>query len=448
MDHRETVANKTMALNVAVYILNCTDVLINDVAIVESNGTGLSLYDTNGTVNIENSIFSSNSARNTSGSDKTGDGGVALHIEFTICPPGIVRNCSCYNTRNKHSVYTIKNCTFSKNIAYNQEHGNQFIPPSLSQVIPRLGKGGGIYLTISVDSAHNIFVLENCKFVNNSASDGGSGMFVELLDSVQNNTILLKNVSFSDNRCLNFGSAGGGLVLAAMFYAKILNNSNNSFSCSYCSFVHNTADMGGGVAIYATKDLTNFYFRTKITFSMCNWIGNVAAMGAAVFATPGLWDYTREGFLPVPQFTDSEFISNSGVQRFHSLGKLNATSLGYGAVFCNEFKISFRGSIIFMDNKGSALYLSNSVLEVFEKCHITFSNNTAQNGGAVVIHGSSAIRTLKDSIISFSRNHALYRGGAMYVEFNAALEPTYHNCFVQSGGGRGVYKIKCFLHFQ
>ena len=440
-DSTSVVSNKTLALNVAVYILNCTDVLINDVAIVESNGTGLSLYDTNGTVNIENSIFSNNSA-------KTGDGGGALHIEFTICTPGIVRNCRHHKTRNKYSVYIIRNCTFLKNNANDQEHINQFIPPSLSQVIPRLGKGGGIYLTISVDSAHNIFVFDNCKFDNNLASDGGSGMFVELLDSVQNNTILLKNISFSNNICLDFGSAGGGLVLAAMFYAKKRNHSNNTFSCSHCSFVNNTAYMGGGVAIYATKDLANSSVLTKIAFSMCNWTRNVAAMGAAVFATPGLWDYTKEGFLPVPQFTDSEFVSNTGVQKFHSLGKLNATSLGYGAVFCNEFKISFRGSIIFMDNKGSALYLSNSVLEVFEKCYITFSNNTAQNGGAVVMHGSSAIRTLKDSIISFSRNHALNRGGAMYVEFHAALEPAYHNCFVQSGGEKEYTKSSASFIFN
>ena len=129
-DSTSVVSNKTLALNVAVYILNCTDVLINDVAIVESNGTGLSLYDTNGTVNIENSIFSNNS-------DKTGDGGGALHIEFTICTPGIVRNCHRQKTRNQYSVYIIRNYTFSNNIAYDQEHNNQFIPPSFSQVIPR-----------------------------------------------------------------------------------------------------------------------------------------------------------------------------------------------------------------------------------------------------------------------------------------------------------------------
>ena len=415
-------------LNVAVYILNCTDVFIDGVVIVDSNGTGLSLYDTNGTVRITDSIFS----HNTAGRYKTAEGGGGLHIEFTICTPGVVRDCSGHKGRNKNSNYAISNCTFSNNTAYTRRK-NIFISPSPYQALPTLGKGGGVYLSIASYSAYNTFTVDNCTFQYNSASFGGGGILSEYLHSVQNNAIIFKHVTFLDNTCLQQDvSNGAGLVMSALFYAKSLLHGNNSFSCSYCNFTNNSAYFGGGTAIYATKDVSNASL-TRIDFHMCSWTGNTAATGAALFVSPALWDFTRDGFLPTPQLTDCVFISNSGVQGFPSLGThIKVLSSGYGAVLSNEFKLIFGNSTTFSFNKGSALYLTNSAVECLDGCNVTFYNNTAKNGGAIVMHGSSVIRVTDNSKFSFINNFARSRGGAIYIKFSVALQPAYRNCFVQS----------------
>ena len=52
--------NVTEPVDVAVYIVNCTDVAINNLNVSASNGKGLSVYDTNGTVSITNCLFDGN----------------------------------------------------------------------------------------------------------------------------------------------------------------------------------------------------------------------------------------------------------------------------------------------------------------------------------------------------------------------------------------------------
>ena len=76
-------ANETERLNVTIYILNCTDVNISYVDIQDSHGTGLSVYDTVGIVDIAYCNFSNNSV-----SDGE-EGGGGIRIEFTICRPAL-----------------------------------------------------------------------------------------------------------------------------------------------------------------------------------------------------------------------------------------------------------------------------------------------------------------------------------------------------------------------
>ena len=84
---------------------------IDHIHVKSSNGKGLSVYDTNGIVDIVHCNFTKN------GRSK-GPGGGGTHIEFTFCSPGTVRNCSGHHGQNCNSNYTIRNCTFSDNIAY------------------------------------------------------------------------------------------------------------------------------------------------------------------------------------------------------------------------------------------------------------------------------------------------------------------------------------------
>ena len=101
----------------ALYVQNSTDLLVSNVSISNSNGTGLSIVDTNGTINIINSSFSNNRITIPAELSTMLSGGGGVYIEYTECAPG-VRGCnsSDYLLAN-NSVIVIENCTFQQNHA-------------------------------------------------------------------------------------------------------------------------------------------------------------------------------------------------------------------------------------------------------------------------------------------------------------------------------------------
>lgn len=427
--------DKTEHLSVAIYLLNCTDVSIWHVDIQSSNGTGVSLYDVNGTVNIQYCNFINNNAYKMKG-------GSGLHIEFTICSPGVVATCSDHKQRNHYSKYTIQNCTFVGNVAHSPLSEQNFLLPSVNASVPRVGKGGGIYISIGADAAENTFTITGCHIVNNSANFAAGGMLVELLNSVQKNNISIYETVLKKNVCpKRYAGNGGGLIVDFMFYSQsyyhgILPN-GNSFLCYNCIIERNSAYRGGGTSIFVTKGINTTQFENSIMFLYCKWTENVSPLGSAVYISPGLWDYTLQGFLPVPVFLDCTFESNSVVQTLYnpshaSNNVLNATSLGYGAIFVSELHIRFAGRSHFTGNKGSAVYLSSSVLEFDKDSNVIFYNNTGHNGGAIAMYGSSAIYINNGSAFNFTNNTASLMGGAIYSETAVVLQLSYYNCFIQS----------------
>ena len=424
---------KTELLSVAIYLLNCTDVSIWHVDIRSSNGTGVSLYDTNGTVNIEYCNFINNNVHNVKG-------GGGLHIEFTPCSPGVVGTCSDQK-RNYRSKYTIQNCTFMQNVAYSPLQEQNFLLPFINTSVPRVGKGGGIYISIGADARENTFTITSCHIVNNSANFAAGGMLVELLNSVQKNNISIYETVLKKNSCPErYVGNGGGLIVDFMFYRQSyfhgIPPNSNSFLCYNCTIEHNSAYRGGGTSIFVTKRITTTQFENNIMFWYCTWTENISPLGSAVYISPGLWDYTSQGFLPVPVFFDCTFESNSVIQTYKpshtSYNGVNVTYLGSGAIFVSELHIKFAGTSHFTGNKGSAVYLSSSVLEFDEDSIVIFHNNTGHNGGAIAMYGSSAIYINNGSTFNFTNNMAYLMGGAIYSEAVIVLQLSYYNCFIQS----------------
>ena len=83
--HSET-SGSTLSFRSSIYILNCTDVNILTISVRHSKGNGLAFFDTNGTVNIENSTFEENRVPELEVLIYPGGGGV--YVEFTYCTPG------------------------------------------------------------------------------------------------------------------------------------------------------------------------------------------------------------------------------------------------------------------------------------------------------------------------------------------------------------------------
>ena len=421
------------SLSVAVYVLNCTNMSILNVDIVSSNGTGLSVYDTNGEVDIMDCNFINNSVM---GNSTSGGGG--LYVEFTICPPGSYNCSESHSGRNDNSQYIIQNSNFTNNSAQSVEKAH--LPLSHQVVIPRLGQGGGLFISIGSDATNNTIILKFCNFRNNRASYNAGGMIVKFLNSAKHNNVYVFQTKFYGNKCMQTQySSAGGLTIAFMTYNESYTDGEqpqkNIFQCDFCSFKRNRGNLGGGTAIYSTKH-TKQSLLSIIIFSNSKWVENESAMGAAAILIPAIWDYTKVGFLPIPTFRDCKFESNSAVQKLKEpiieTIHVKIESVGFGALFISEFHVIFEGNSHFSHNIGSAIHLSASVIDFKEGSNVLFGNNTSHRGGAVEMH-SSTIKVSNSSSFLFVNNRADTRGGAIYSDFNVATHPADHNCFISSG---------------
>ena len=101
----------------ALYIQNSTNILLSSVNISNSNATGLSIVDTNGTITIINSFFTANRIAIPAELSTVISGGGGIYIEYTECAPG-VHNCnsSDYVFAN-NSIINVENCVFDQNHA-------------------------------------------------------------------------------------------------------------------------------------------------------------------------------------------------------------------------------------------------------------------------------------------------------------------------------------------
>ena len=427
--------NMMECLLVSVFILHCTDVTIEDSQITSSNGRGLSMYDTDGAVSISNCVFNDNHVNESS---QVGGGG--LYIEFTFCGTGKVSNC--YNHKGiQNSRYFVTDCIFSNNIANVFTNDDTVISPYTPLSVLRNGKGGGMYITVGYNATNNTFIVKNCTFHNNSATSLGGGMLAEFLNSVKNTTIHVLNTTFLENHCTQETTcSAGGLVVTMTFYnqLRIMDTvpKKNMFECTSCRFKGNR---GGGLTIFASKDNVCPYRYGRVSFRNSEWIENKSPMGAAVVMNPAIWDFTKEGCLPVPRFVNCTFEKNSALESqpsFTSHGaNIRVTSLGYGAMSVTQFKVCLEGNIRFMYNQGTAVHISNTVLEVVDESVIEFIGNTAHKGGAIAMYGTSVLQFRNNTTFNFFNNSAGLMGGAIYIEFDTTFHPSYQNCFVQAASG-------------
>ena len=107
----------------------------------------------------------------------------------------------------------------------------------------------------------------------------------------------------------------------------------------------------------------------------------------------------------------------------------------------------------FVNNTGTALYLENSVISAGET--LTFINNTAPNGAAIFISGSSVIQTDSTSVLLFRNNRAFHNGGAIYIDYgiNHAIYTLDRNdnepCFVLVDNDKHTALDSTYiLHFE
>ena len=424
--------HKILILTTAIYILNCTDVTINNSVLRRSNGTGISIYDTNGQVVIENTDILESFVRNTNPDLVVGGGG-GMFIEFTKCTPGIVSN-SCIHDEghNSNAVYTICNCNFFLNaVNATTNSSNIWYWP--------LSSGGGAFISFASNATNITMKLINCVFQSNYASHYGGGLKVKFQDSVQNNKVSLINTMFSCNKVL---SMGGGVQILFNFNKDNQFLNNNIVSFTLCDFKNNTAHSGGGVSIL-TSQIPLSDTQSAVTFSNSTWTSNTALYGSAVHIMPGVWASETDNHYPLFMFSNTNISSNKVIpitiitteaKRVVPAAedkRLPTWTNGAGAFFCAQINIIFSKITHFLSNNGTALYLSGSIARFKASSQVVFDSNNGTNGGAIALLGQSFLFLQSPSTFSFTNNTARQLGGGIY--FQSTSQNAQEPCFIYSG---------------
>ena len=278
--------NTVLLTRSALYLDNCVNVAFRSVHFVQSNGHGLTLFDTVGAVNISNCTFDSNSIAKWEMGLYPGGGG--LYVEFSYCPPAQHGVCTSSNTRNNsNSMYLISKCIFTGNTAYQLRSEVDISPYArgTKSKFQGMGRGGAIGVFLRGHASNNTLHVEGCDFIQNSARFGGA-VYVVLQDSTTNNKVLVDHSKFDGNKAVESGASGGGAVHIGLDVFDADPPQNNNLHFHNCCFTNNSAlyAYGGGVGIFSSH--VKQYSPNTLFFKRCFWLRNKAQFGAAVHISP------------------------------------------------------------------------------------------------------------------------------------------------------------------
>ena len=390
-------------IKAGVIIQNSTNIILTDVAIMNSPGTGLALFYNNGSIQIERSVFEGN------GYDKH-SGGNGIYIESGLS--------------DSNTDYNFKECHFLHNAATTGMD-------SIIKGFSRFDKGGGMCIYILESEQISISVSDS-TFVGNSADHYGGGLFITFHDKSLNNIAQVINSQFINNTATYGGATYSGYVHT--LYHKLVTPKNCFHIFESVSFLRNSADFGGGSSIFSDSLATT---DGEVTFTNCSWMENSGQYGAAVAIFPNAWNvYTSaRGYLPLLRFTSCNLSRNYVKSRtIFKKGQYSEYSKGSGVLYCFGHQVTFAATSLFENNDETALYL-DSCVSIFERNSITsFNNNTGYQGGAIY-ELSSVLYISDDAELNFIGNKAQDKGGAIYEHISSLLFYNYSKtCFIDYYG--------------
>ena len=402
-------AGKYIIVRSALYIQNSTNIFLDNVNISESNGIGLLIYDTNGSVNITKTYFINNTLNSSEQSEHfTGGGGI--YIEFTECPPGVTQCNSTSNTFNKLANYTIDNCVFEGNVANYTFHGSK--PEGLAnETSVTFGTGGGISLWLYGNAHNNSFKIISTLFISNRAPSGGGGggIYMENRQNASSNTIEILSSCFYEN----FAVGGGGLALGYSIYQMGGQSLFNTFIVAHCLFKENQGRVGGGISGFGSREPHKRQPTNYFEICNCSFIRNRAQYGSAIQINKEYFDSIVVGTRYTLVLTNCTFNNNS-------LHGSNSSSIG--AVAMSGVNVEFRGATVFSNNTSTALVADRASVRFGNDSVTIFQDNSGLYGGAISLIGGAWISLYPNSNITFLRNMAIQYGGAIYVELSAPFD--------------------------
>jgi autotransporter family porin len=319
---------------------------------------GGAIYNGGGTLTVDNSTFTNNSAFFFGGAIYNENDG-NLTVDNCTFTNNTAEHVDGGAIANSDGTLTVVNCTFTNNTGStggaicNENGGTLTVDNSTFTNNTARGRGGAIG-----NFGGTNLTIENSTFTNNTASSTGGAIYNWDTMTVTGNT-------FTNNTAYDGGA--------------IHNYNTGTMTVTSNTFTDNTATNGGG-AIYNARISTV----TGNTFTE-----NTASLGGAIYNNYG----------SILTLTDCDFTGN--IETFNDY-------FG-GAAIYNNGTCTVTGSN-FTENNASAS--DGAAIHSFGPLTITGCTFTDNEGGAVIIMGS----TLDIISSTFTGNHAIWDGAAIYNE--------------------------------
>ena len=304
----------------------------------------------------------------------------------------IIKNMTIKNAKymgNGGAIYfngdgTVENCNFINNTASRNGGAICFwdegTVTNCNFMDNHADYGGAIYFNY-------VGIVTNCNFMDNHAdSDGGAICF----DS--ETTSYVTNSNFFNNSALTGGAINFDQVFSTN-YVTNCNFTNNKATGDYfhggaiffsengnvtnCNFFNNFASIGG--AIYFPHDFST------VNVTKCNFTNNNAYYGGAIF-------FGHNGNVINCNFLNCSAEEGGSIFWNGETGMINTSTFDYSTATSN-------GGAIYWDSNGGEIADS------------LFTNSYAKNGGAIYV---SENRNVEVKSSKFENNHAEEKSGAIY----------------------------------
>ena len=389
----------------AIFVDTCNNIQLNNVDVINSNGTGIVLYNPSGVVHLGMCNFINNSL---SSVDPPAIGGGGLVIEAD----DVTANYDCM----------VMNSTFLNNTAKSRRLS---ILSQASNPSQYFGLGGGITIVFKEGTVNNTVQLAGVRLENNIAQFGG-GLYLAFFDSASGNYVTIDGIEVTNNTAimLEVGvllpfASGGGISIDFAFN-KVDYPFNNTAEISNSRFLSNTAQLGGGIAVdvvydgYGCVNADN-----KLLIENCSFDNSEGYQGSSAYFS-GTSKDCHAHLNTTLSFTN---FTNGHCEHKNDLIPC------LGSVFLRFFTLIVRNAILFSENSYSAMSLISSSIQLLPSAQLQFLSNTGFNGAALHIVDCSSVIVNDNTSLYFEDNTASNYGGAIYIEQCTQTIELY--CFIR-----------------
>ena len=410
----------------AVYLLCCYNIAFTRVHIVDSNGTGLTMVNCRGDIDIEGSKFVNNTVKGSK--DTPGGGGLSIETKEYCTNPHHFHSNSTTN-------YHITNCNFSGNFATSGKFLITHIT-SYNTIYFTFGQGGGMAVNFGHSPDAINITLSHSIFTSNVAQRGG-GLFVAFRNNSIGNYIVIDNTTFQGNNCTqqklppgsSFSSGGG---IKAVYHTNA--GSNSWFNISGSRFICNIAFFGGAISLASGADYYNFNNSKQplhlFSIDKCEFNENNARIGAALDLYYRVSaKHTQHKSVIFPLISDSNFTDNGGLYYYITD---NATGRTFATIYIEYIPTMFEGTIHIANNTASGFGIEEATVWFATNALINLTNNTAKIGGGIALIGKSTVVLYENTTVLFLSNLATEKGGAIFSSQSQERYAAYQfTCFIQ-----------------